>query len=55
LFGAPVAHEDHPQRALRAVLAMRDELCRRGDDLKQRGKSVVEVRIRINTGETTRC
>ncbi len=24
LFGAPVAHEDHPQRALHAAIAMRD-------------------------------
>ena len=26
LFGAPVAHEDHPQRALHAALAMQQEL-----------------------------
>src|SRR5713226_10249665 len=26
LFGAPVAHEDHPQRALHTALAMRDAL-----------------------------
>src|ERR1700722_8388110 len=26
LFGAPVAHEDHPQRAVHAALATRDEL-----------------------------
>src|ERR1700757_5053859 len=32
LFGAPVAHEDHPQRALHAALATRDELRRRGED-----------------------
>jgi class 3 adenylate cyclase len=28
LFGAPVAHEDHPQRALHAALAMQEELRR---------------------------
>ena len=28
LFGAPVAHEDHPQRALHAALAMQEELHR---------------------------
>src|SRR5712692_6896746 len=28
LFGAPVAHEDHPQRALYAALRMQDELRR---------------------------
>ena len=26
LFGAPVAHEDHPQRALYAALRMQDEM-----------------------------
>jgi class 3 adenylate cyclase len=28
LFGAPVAHEDHPQRALYAALRMQDESLR---------------------------
>ena len=28
IFGAPVAHEDHPQRALYAALRMQDELKR---------------------------
>src|SRR5437773_5010294 len=51
LFGAPVAHEDHPQRALHAALATCDELRRRGEALRMRGRSGVEVRIGINTGE----
>src|SRR5450755_1580060 len=34
LFGAPVAHEDHPQRAVRAALAARDDLRCRGEDLR---------------------
>jgi class 3 adenylate cyclase len=51
LFGAPVAHEDHPQRALHAALAARDELRRRGEDLRKLGRSGIEVRIGINTGE----
>jgi hypothetical protein len=37
LFGAPVAHEDHPQRALHAALATRDELRRRGEELRTGG------------------
>jgi class 3 adenylate cyclase/predicted ATPase len=45
LFGAPVAHEDHPQRAVHAAIMMRDALRRRP------GQSGVEVRIGINTGE----
>ena len=51
LFGAPVAHEDHPQRALHAAIAIRDELGRRAEGVKQRGQPAVEVRIGINTGE----
>jgi class 3 adenylate cyclase len=31
LYGAPVAHEDHPQRALYAALRMQDEMPRYGD------------------------
>jgi class 3 adenylate cyclase len=51
LFGAPVAHEDHPQRAVHAALAARDDLRRRGEDLRKQGRAGVEVRIGINTGE----
>jgi hypothetical protein len=49
LFGAPVAHEDHPQRAVHAALAMRDALRRRAGD--GTGRVGVEVRIGISTGE----
>jgi hypothetical protein len=49
LFGAPVAHEDHPQRALHAAMAMRDGLHRLTGD--QPGRPGMEVRIGINTGE----
>jgi class 3 adenylate cyclase/tetratricopeptide (TPR) repeat protein len=42
LFGAPVAHEDDPERAVRAALAIRD-WARDEDDL--------QVRIAVNTGE----
>ena len=31
LFGAPVAHEDHPQRALYAALRMQEEMRRYAD------------------------
>ena len=49
LFGAPVAHEDHPQRAVHAAIAMREALRRRAGDLP--GRPAVEIRIGINTGE----
>jgi class 3 adenylate cyclase len=54
LFGAPLAHEDHPQRAVRAALAARDDLRRRSKDFKSKGRIGVEVRIGINTGEVSR-
>jgi len=42
VFGAPVAHEDDPERAVRAALAIRDALEDEGD---------LEIRIGITTGE----
>jgi class 3 adenylate cyclase len=50
VFGAPAAHEDHPQRALHAALATFEEL-RRAGELLTPGRSGIEVRIGINTGE----
>src|SRR5919106_5396472 len=43
LFGAPVAHEDDPERAVRAALAIRDWA------LEEEGG--LELRIAVNTGE----
>jgi class 3 adenylate cyclase len=51
LFGAPLAHEDHPQRALHAALAMQEELRRYADRLRNEGKIPVEARVGVNTGE----
>src|SRR5881409_3156700 len=42
LFGAPVAHEDDPERAVRGALAIRDWAREQGE---------LEVRIGVNTGE----
>jgi class 3 adenylate cyclase/tetratricopeptide (TPR) repeat protein len=42
LFGAPVAHEDDPERAVRAALAIRDWV------VEQEG---LQVRIAVNSGE----
>src|ERR1700674_5443975 len=52
LFGAPVAHEDHPQRALFAALRMQDEMNRYSAKLREAGNPPLEVRVGINTGET---
>ena len=51
LFGAPVAHEDHPQRALYAALRMQEELKRYSDRLRADGCLPVQVRVGVNTGE----
>jgi class 3 adenylate cyclase len=51
LFGAPVAHEDHPQRALYAALAMQEELHRYAERLRTEGKIPVDARVGVNTGE----
>jgi class 3 adenylate cyclase/tetratricopeptide (TPR) repeat protein len=51
LFGAPVAHEDHPQRALYAALRMQEELRRYSAELRETGNLPLEVRVGVNTGE----
>ncbi|HUY28276.1 MAG TPA: adenylate/guanylate cyclase domain-containing protein [Candidatus Binataceae bacterium] len=51
LFGAPVAHEDHPQRAMYAALRMQDELRRYSDKLLADGRAPLEIRVGLNTGE----
>jgi class 3 adenylate cyclase len=51
IFGAPVAHEDHPQRALHAALRMQEDLKRYADKLREQGQPPLLVRIGVNTGE----
>jgi class 3 adenylate cyclase/tetratricopeptide (TPR) repeat protein len=51
MFGAPVAHEDHPQRALHAALAIQQELHDYRHRLKDHSKPHLEARIGVNTGE----
>jgi class 3 adenylate cyclase len=50
LFGAPVAYEDHPQRALHAALRMQEKLRRYSDQLRERGRAPVSIRIGANAG-----
>jgi class 3 adenylate cyclase/tetratricopeptide (TPR) repeat protein/ribosomal protein L40E len=51
MFGAPIAREDHPQRALLAALRMQEDLKRYADKLRERGRPPLSVRVGINTGE----
>jgi class 3 adenylate cyclase/tetratricopeptide (TPR) repeat protein len=48
VFGAPVAHEDDPERAVRAALAVRDAVARLNDEEPGRD---LHVRVAVNTGE----
>ncbi len=52
LFGAPVALEDAPQRAIRSSLAIHREMAKFSDQLKQEKKDVppVKMRIGVHTG-----
>ena len=48
LFGAPVAHEDDPERAVRAALAIQDAIA----DLRAADERLdLHVRVGVNTGE----
>ena len=49
LFGAPVAHEDDAERAVRAALRMQSTLARFVDDVG--ADPPIQMRIGINTGE----
>src|SRR6266851_5106745 len=51
LFGAPVAREDHPQRALYAALRMQEELKRYSTKVLAEGGTPIQGRIGINAGE----
>jgi class 3 adenylate cyclase/tetratricopeptide (TPR) repeat protein len=51
LFGAPIAHEDHAQRACYAALHLQDQLRRYADELRlQRGMNF-SARMGLNSGE----
>ncbi|MET0802448.1 MAG: adenylate/guanylate cyclase domain-containing protein, partial [Acidimicrobiales bacterium] len=47
LFGAPVAHEDDAERAVRAALRMQEILCDAATDFG----AALELRVGVNTGE----
>ncbi|MFZ0887649.1 MAG: adenylate/guanylate cyclase domain-containing protein, partial [Candidatus Binataceae bacterium] len=51
LFGAPVAHEDHPQRALYAALRMQDAIRGYAAKLRAERGMPLEIRVGVNTGE----
>ena len=50
LFGAPIAHEDHPQRALYAALRMQEEMRQYSDQVRLKHGVPLHMRVGINTG-----
>ncbi len=50
-FGAPIAYEDHPQRALYAALQMQEESRRFAEQLRREKGVNFQIRVGLNTGE----
>jgi class 3 adenylate cyclase/tetratricopeptide (TPR) repeat protein len=50
IFGAPIAHEDHAQRACYAALGIQKALKTYGEELKKRFEIIFQMRIGINSG-----
>lgn len=51
LFGAPIAHEDHAQRACFAALSLGDELAAYATELRRTQGLNLAIRMGINSGE----
>lgn len=51
LFGAPIAFEDHAERALACAIEMQWKMREINEKRMQEGKTVFEMRIGINSGE----
>jgi class 3 adenylate cyclase len=47
LFGAPIALEDAPQRAIRSSLSIHREIAKFNDELKQEKENIPPIRMRI--------
>jgi class 3 adenylate cyclase len=51
LFGAPIAHEDHAQRALYAALRMQEEMRRYANRVRLERGVPLQIRVGLNTGQ----
>lgn len=51
LFGAPIAHEDHPNRALFAALRMQDAIRRHSERLRLEQGISLQIRVGVHSGE----
>ncbi|MDO8690854.1 MAG: adenylate/guanylate cyclase domain-containing protein [Dehalococcoidia bacterium] len=50
LFGAPIAHEDDPERAVMAAINMQEALTRFAADLEKKMGFSLQMRMGVNTG-----
>jgi class 3 adenylate cyclase len=50
-FGAPIACEDHPQRALYAALRMQEKIKRYAETLRREKGINFQIRVGLNTGD----
>ena len=50
LFGAPIAHEDGPRRAVHAALAIQQGLRELSEEIEQQRGFALQMRIGLNTG-----
>ncbi len=51
LFGAPIALEDAPQRAIRSSLAIHSEMVKLSDKFRDKSRDLpIKMRIGIHTG-----
>ena len=51
LFGAPLAHEDHAQRALYAALRMQEAMRHQSSQIRLNVDTPLQIRVGIHTGE----
>lgn len=51
LFGAPIAHEDHPKRALYAAMRMQEAMRHHSDRIRLEQGIPLQIRVGIHTGE----
>jgi hypothetical protein len=51
LFGAPIAHEDHPLRALYAALRMQETMRRHSGQVRLERAISLQIRVGVHTGE----
>ena len=51
VFGIPATHEDDPERAVRAGLAMLERVARLGEALVAEGRPPIDIRVGIEAGD----